>query len=102
MLLVTGQVEDVREREAGKPGNTWIEHTLVVKDWGQTLYVTCVADFVKAGLPQKGENVALDVAVRAYVGRDEKPGHGYSAFRRNTEAEAKLFGAGERKLAAAQ
>lgn len=101
MLLITGQVEAIREREAGNPGNTWIESTIIVKDWGQTLYVTAVEDFVKAGLPREGEMVALDVAVRPYVRKDGQAGHGYSAFRRNAEAESKLFAAAT-KLAAAQ
>lgn len=91
MLLITGTVDRIQEREAGQPGNTWIEKTLVVRDWGQTLYVTAARELVEAGLPQPGDQVALDCSVRAYVNREGKAGHGFSAFRRNSEAEGRLF-----------
>lgn len=92
MLLVTGEIERITERQAGNAGNQWTEHTLVVRDWGQTLYVTAAREMVEAGLPDVGARVALDVSVRAYVGREGKAGHGFTAFRRNAEAEGKLFG----------
>jgi hypothetical protein len=103
MLLVTGKIERVQTRQAGREPETWTEHTLVVRDWGQTLYVTAAKDFVESGLPNEGEMVALDVSVRSYLGRDNKPGHGYTAFRRNSEAESALFGSEQAKpLRAAQ
>lgn len=92
MLLVTGEIERITDRKAGNPGNEWTEHTLVVRDWGQTLYVTASRELVESGLPKVGEKVALDVSVRAYVNREQKAGHGFTAFRRNAEAEAQLFG----------
>jgi len=99
MLLITGEVERVQTREAGLPGNTWTETTLVVRDWGQTLYATITRDF--GPLPEPGTRVALDVAVRPYVRKDGTAGHGYTAFRRNGDAEAALFGAAEKPLRAA-
>ena len=94
MLLITGKVESIQEREAGTPGNTWIERTIVVRDWGHTLYVTAGRELVDSGLPAEGDSVALEVAVRPYVNkRTNEPGHGFTAFRRNADAESKLFGA---------
>jgi hypothetical protein len=88
--IVTGILTDVREREAGNPGNTWTERTLVVADFGVTYYLVVGRDF--GTLPAKGDNVAIDVSVRPYVRRDGSAGHGLQAIRRNTEAEAGLFG----------
>jgi hypothetical protein len=91
MLLITGEIERVTTREAGNPGNTWTETTLVVRDWGQTLYATVGKDF--GPVPVEGDRVALEVSVRSYVSRKRagEAGHGYTAHRRNSEAEAALF-----------
>lgn len=96
MLVVTGQVERVQERTAGNPERgTWVEQTLVIRDWGQTLYVTASQDFVSAGLPSSGDWVAIDVAVDAYVNtKTGKAGHSFKGFRRNLEVEGKLYGEG--------
>lgn len=92
MLLITGEVERVTEREAGQPGNTWIERTLVVRDWGQTLYVTVGRELADVGVPEVGERVALDVSVRTYVSKKTgEAGHSFTAFRRNAEVESRLF-----------
>lgn len=93
-LLVTGEVDRIQEREAGLPGNTWIEKTIVVRDWGQTLFVTVGRQMDEDGaVPSVGERVALDVSVRSYVSKKTgEAGHGYTAHRRNSEAEAVLFG----------
>lgn len=92
MLLVTGECDGVITREAGNPGNTWVETTIVVRDWGQTLYVTMGRNF-KGDTPAEGERLALNVSVRTYVKKTNgEAGHGYVAHGRNAEAESALFG----------
>jgi len=102
MLCVTGRVESVRTREAGNAGNTWTEHTLVVRDWGQTLYVVAGRELVEAGLPAAGEDVVLEVSVRPYLSRKTgEAGAGYTAHRRSPDLEAKVYPAGLKVAASA-
>lgn len=92
-LLITGEVERITEREAGVPGNTWVERTLVLKDWGQTLYVTAGRELSESGLPAVGDKVALEASVRAYVKKGQtEAGFGFTGHRRNAEAEKALYG----------
>jgi hypothetical protein len=102
MLLVTGVCDRIQEREAGRAPDTWIEKTIVVRDWGQTLYCTVARDFGE--LPESGESVALDVSVKSYVSKKDPTtaGHQYTAFRRNPEAESALFTGAAAPLRAAQ
>lgn len=96
MLLVTGQIERVTSRKAGRSdGEQWDEFTLVVRDWGQTLYVVAGRELVESSaMPSEGDQVALEVSVRSYVNREGKPGHGYTGHRRNAEAESRLYAPG--------
>lgn len=90
MLLITGEVDRITTRKAGTPGREWDEQTIVVQDWGVTLYCTVARDF--GDLPLPGEKVALVVSVRAYVRKDGQAGHGFTALRRNVDAESSIFG----------
>lgn len=87
-LLVTGQLDRITEREAGNAGNTWTERTLVVQDWGQTVYLTVARDF--GPLPAPGDSLAVNVSLRPFVRKDGNAGVGYTALSRNTEAELAL------------
>ncbi len=84
-LVLTGQLARVQEREAGTPGNTWTEQTLVVQDWGQTVYATVARDF--GDLPKVGESVVLAVIPRAYVRKDGTAGCGYTALHQTALAD---------------
>lgn len=85
-LVLAGQLTRVQERQAGTPGNTWTEQTLVVQDWGQTIYATVGRDFGE--LPKVGSPVVLAVAVRPYVrGKDGTPGVGYTALHETALAD---------------
>jgi hypothetical protein len=90
MLLITGKLQRIQEREAGVPGNTWTERTLVVADFGVTHYATVARDF--GPLPTVGEDVAVTVGVRAYPRKDGSAGFGLTAFGREREVERSLFG----------
>ena len=95
-LVVTGTVSRINEREAGNPGNTWMEHTLVVEDWGQTQFVTAGRELTEAGLPQPGQIVALVCAVRAYVGRTGEAKAGLTALRSHPQLTEALNAKGVR------
>lgn len=92
-MLVTGKVERVTQRDAGNPGNTWVEHTIVVADWGRTLFVTASKALIESGLPEEGEMVALDVFARGFVNKKGEAGVGFTGTARNAEAEAALYAA---------
>ena len=100
MLLITGEIERVTTRKAGRPGEQWDEQTLIVRDWGETLYVTVGRTMEEShAVPQAGDRVALECSVRAYVRRENgnltgQAGFGYTAHRRNAEAEKALYGSG--------
>lgn len=98
-VVVTGTVSRINEREAGSPGNTWIERTLVVEDWGQTQFVTVGKELQDQGVPAEGEAVALVCAIRAYPtpkGSNPKEfsgvsvgaNYGLTALRRHVELTA--------------
>lgn len=82
MLNLTGRVSRIITRPVaeGTPSE-WIETTFVVEDWGQTLYVVKAKNFDGA-IPQEGEQVILNVSVRAYVKKDGTPGYGLNAHGR--------------------
>jgi len=100
MLVVTGTVERVNERQAGTPGGRqWTERTVVVSNWGSKEYVVLGRELNESGWePTPGETVALEVSVRAYVRKDGTPrpshehaaGWGLTATRRDRELEAAL------------
>lgn len=100
MLVVTGTVERVNEREAGTPGGrTWTERTVVVASWGSKEYVVLGRELNESGWdPTPGETVALECTVRPYVRKDSTPkpswehaaGWGLTATRRDRELEAAL------------
>lgn len=89
-LVVTGTVSRVDEREAGNPGNTWIERTMVVEDWGMTQFVTVGRELADAGVPAPGESVALVAVVRPYVNKKGEAGFGLTALRRHPELTTAL------------
>lgn len=89
-LIVTGQLDRITERTAGTPGREWTEQTLVIQDWGQTVFCTVSRDF--GALPAPGERIAVNVVVRPFVRKDGNAGHGYTALGRNAEAEEALYG----------
>jgi hypothetical protein len=91
MQLIIGKLARIQTREAGNPGNTWTETTLVIQDFGVTHYATVARDF--GPLPAEGEEVAVSVGVRAYVKKsDNSAGFGLTAFRRETQIESALNG----------
>lgn len=99
-LLVTGEIERVTERQAGNAEYQWTEHTLIVRDWGQTLYVTAGRELAESSdMPKQGDRVALEVSVRSYLNREGKAGHGFTAHRRNAEIEGRLYGPSSVKAA---
>lgn len=91
-LLVTGEIEHIIDRPVSFDGKSWTEHTLVVKDWGATLYLVASREMNEAGLPDPGSKVALEAGVRAYNRKDGGAGYGLTAIRRNAEAEKALYG----------
>lgn len=98
-LVVTGTVSRINEREAGPQGNTWVERTLVVEDWGQTQYVTASRELAGA-LPEAGETVALVCAVRTYKAKDGEPRFGLTGLRRHAELTKALNEPGLRTVSA--
>jgi hypothetical protein len=100
MLLVTGILDRVTEREAGRPGETWIERQLVIRDWGTTQYVKIGSrDFGPD--PSPGDLIAVEVSVDAYVSKkDGRAGFSLTGWRRNAETEAALNAAQIRSVKA--
>jgi len=89
--LVVGEVLGITTRQAGKPGNQWEETVVVVLDGMRTEQVPIASvDKFRGAIPQAGEVVALEVAVRAFKRKDESVGYGYTAFGRSERVEAAL------------
>jgi hypothetical protein len=89
MLLITGQYDRAITREAGNPGRTWTETTMVILDFGVTYYVKAGRDF--GDLPAEGTTIAVDVTVRAYPKKaGDGAGFEYIGLRRNADAERAL------------
>lgn len=96
-LLVAGEVERVSERPVTfGDGTSFIEQTIIIKDWGSTLFCTVGRNF-EGAVPAARERIVLEVVQRPYVRKNSNPpeaGVALTAVRRNTEAEGQLFGTG--------
>lgn len=99
-LVVSGTVSRINEREVNGASGSWMERTLVIEDWGQTQFVTASRE-LSNDLPAQGETVALVVAVRTYVGKDQSARFGLTGLRRHDELTKLLTGTtGPRAVAA--
>lgn len=90
MKLLIGECLGIEERTAGQEPNTWVERSIVVLDGTNVDKAVMVRDF-KGAAPTKGEQVCIEVGVRAYSTRSGGAGYGFSAFGRSKVAEDALF-----------
>lgn len=70
MLLIVGKVLGVTEHQRSYNGESWTERRLHVLDDMRTAEVTLSKDFDVTTLPARDGDVAVEVSVRAYAGKN--------------------------------
>lgn len=90
-VLLVGECLGSGTRRAGKPGNEWDETYVVVLDGMKVEQVTVASvEKFRGTLPEPGQVVALECAVRVYPKKTGGVGYSFTAFGRSERVESSL------------